>query len=78
LAAGTDDGPDAAQDDQTGDSSSGDLALAETLAGVTGQALPKAIAGLKGRPVIHRAMLDPGEVEAALAGYVARSLGGKS
>jgi hypothetical protein len=52
--------------------------LAETLARVTGQALPKAIAGLKGRPVIHRAMLDPGEVEAALAGYVARSLGGKS
>lgn len=78
LAAGADDGPDAAQAAQTGDSSSGDLALAETLAGVTGQALPKAIAGLKGRPVIHRAMLDPGEVEAALAGYVARSLGGKS
>lgn len=78
LTAGTDCESDTDHGDEVIESGSGDLALAKRLADLTGQTLPKGIAGLKSKPVIHTAMLDPGEVEEALAAYVARSLGKKS
>jgi threonine synthase len=78
LAAGTEAVSASAQNGGRADLRLGDLGLAEKLAGLTGLALPKAIAGLKGKPVTHRAMLDPQDVEAALAEYVARNFGVKS
>lgn len=75
LTVGTDYEPDTAQNAEKEDLGLGDLALAEKLAELTGQKLPRGIAGLKGRPVIHRAMLNPADVEGALADYVERSMG---
>jgi threonine synthase len=78
LAAGAEAVSASAQNGGRADLRLGDLGRAEKLARLTGLALPKAIAGLKGKPVTHEAMLDPQDVEAALAEYVARNFGVKS
>ena len=74
LAAGSDDGSDTNSGKAQDKSGRQDLALAETLAALTRQTLPRGIDELKRKPVVHTAMLDPGEVEQALAAYVARSV----
>ncbi len=74
LAAGSDDGSDTDSGKAQDKSGRQDLALAEKLAALTRQTLPRGIDELKRKPVVHTAMLDPGEVEQALAAYVARSV----
>jgi threonine synthase len=78
LAAGSVQGFTSARRLEKDDSRLGDLALAEKLATLTGQRLPRGIADLKRKPVIHRAMLDAGEVEQALAEYAANNMDNKS
>lgn len=50
---------------------SGDLDIAAALSGVTGVALPSAIASLKGKEIVHGRILAVDEVESAIASFAA-------
>ncbi len=57
---------------------SGDLVLAARLAEISGMELPGPIAALKGKPVLHKAILETVNVEEALADYARKVMRARS